>query len=144
MLDEGPQVPFNVMELVELLVDIVPDAFWIPYVTPEAPEQLAVMTIGLFAPVVEKFVDMTKPALAPAPWIPRVAVIDPAVVKEEPTLIPCPPPLPPWQVAKTTGPLPVKKALKLTPWPDPPDPPVPLKLTVPVVAGVHAVARETP
>ena len=47
-----------------------------------------------------------------------VAVIDPAVVKAAPTLIPFPPVvalLPPTQLEKITGPLPVKAELKFTP-----------------------------
>ena len=77
-----------------------------------------------------------------------VAVTDPDVVKAAPTLIPFPPAvllLPPTQLEKTTGPLPVKAVLKVTPWLVCPEPPVQVeKVTVPVVPGVQAAATAMP
>ena len=69
----------------------------------------------------------------------------PEVVNVALVLIPFPPPVPPVQLAKTTGQTPVKTAPMLTPWQVVPVPPEQLaNVTVPVVAGVQAAGTLTP
>ena len=74
-----------------------------------------------------------------------MAVTTPAVVNAEATLIPLPPPVPPVQLEKVTGPEPVKEDGKVTPWLEPVLLPEQFeKVTSPVVPGVQAAPMETP
>ena len=115
----APLVPFRVMLPPPFVLMVDPDAKLIPVTPPLVPEEEATMSIELPLPVAAKFALEANPTPPlPAPVIEDVAVIDPAVVKAAPTLIPFPPVLlllPATQLEKTTGPLPVKAPEKSTP-----------------------------
>ena len=119
---------------------IVPDVKEIPWHAPVVPVELAVMAIALFVPVTAKLEDTAKPTpAAPVPVIELVAVTVPAVVNEPETLTPSPPPEPPEQFEKVTGPLLVNPVPKTTPKHVPPEPPEQLEnVTRPVVPVVQA------
>ena len=107
----APPVPFNVIAPPPFVLMLPAPVREMPWHAPVVPAAEAVMLIALLAPVTEKFTDVANPTPPlPCPRIDEVAVTVPAVVNEEPPkkLIPLPPPVPPVQEEKVTGPDPVK------------------------------------